>query len=171
MANFSFYNRSKYYSDDGLIYFGGKNGVDYFNPSSLRVNPTSPRMVLTSLAVNTDQRMYDAFLSNASDALDLSYKDDLLEIQITGIHYADQDEVRYMYKMEGIQDAWIDLGRQRTILFSGLHPGEYVFRAKAVSGDGIWSEQELTIPIHIAPPFYATAWFSVISICLLLAIL
>lgn len=171
LANFSYYNRSKYYSNDGLIYFGGKNGVDYFNPSSLRVNPTSPRMVLTSLVVNTDQRIQDPFMSNGSDALNLSYKDDLLEIQITGIHYADQDEVRYMYKMEGMRDEWIDLGRQRTILFSGLHPGEYVFRAKAVSGDGIWSEKELTMPIHIPPPFYATAWFGLASIGLLLALL
>ena len=171
LANFSYYTRSKFYSDKGMIYFGGKNGVDYFNPASLRINPTSPRMVLTSLVVNSDQPMYESSTTESGERLNLSYKDDLLEIQITGIHYADQNEVKYMYKIEGIHDDWIDLGHQRTILFSGLQPGDYVFKAKAISGDGIWSEKELTLPIHITPPFYATAWFSLISIGLLLGLL
>jgi ligand-binding sensor domain-containing protein len=171
LANFSYYTRSKFLAENGLIYFGGKNGVDFFNPASLRINPTAPRMVLTGLAINTNQRMVDPSITEGGGTLSLSYKDDLLEIQIAGIHDADQVEVKYRYKLEGLHDDWIDLGGQRAITFSGLPPGDYVFKAEAISGDGVWCEDELTIPIHVAPPFYATAWFSLISILLLLALL
>lgn len=159
LANYSYYTRSKFLAADGTIYFGGKNGVDYFHPGALRQNPTAPIMFLTSVAIDNNLQ-HDASTAKYRDGrLDLTYRDQLIEIEITGLHFANQDEVRYWYKMDGLHEDWISLGKQRKILFSNLPPGDYVFRAKAMSGDEVWTPQELLIPIHISPPFYATAWF------------
>ena len=159
LANYSYYTRSKFLDDDGTIYFGGKNGVDYFHPRALRQNPTAPMMFLVSLSVDNTLQDDASTSKYKNGRLDLTYRDQLIEIEITGLHFADQDEVRYWYKMDGIHDDWIALGQQRKILFSNLPPGEYIFRAKAISGDEVWTPQELVIPIHISPPFYATNWF------------
>ncbi|HSF88596.1 MAG TPA: two-component regulator propeller domain-containing protein [Saprospiraceae bacterium] len=171
LSNYSYYTRSKYVSDAGVLYFGGKNGVDYFHPAKLRDNPTAPKMFLSSFSINNEVDFCGYTFEDFSAGLELSYKDKLLGFEFAGLHYADQEDVRYEYKMEGLHDDWIDLGHQRNVLISGLAPGRYVLHAKAITGDQVWSENELKIPIHISPPFYATAWFRMIAILVLLGIL
>jgi ligand-binding sensor domain-containing protein len=171
LSNFSYYTRSKHVSRNGSLYFGGKNGVDYFNPAHLRSNPTAPIMFLSALDIQHGEQISGYDKQGFSPALELSYRDKVLEIEITGVHFASQQDVQYEYKMEGLQDEWIKLGKQRNVLFSNLQPGKYVFHARAISGDGVWSEKDLLIPIHIKPPFYATAWFRLMATILLLGLL
>lgn len=171
LTNFSYYNTSKFHASDGTLYFGGKNGVDYFHPSQLRANPTQPLMLLSSLAINHKKKLSLYDLKKSDGKLELTYNEDLIEIEIAGVHFSNQNEVRYEYRMDGIDDDWVDLGQQRNILFSGLKPGDYVFRARAMSGDQVWTEKELSIPIHIKPPFYGTTWFRIMIGSLILGTL
>lgn len=171
LSNYSYYNRGSFYSSDGVLYFGGKNGVDYFRPDQLRANPTSPKMFLSALTIHGGQQICGYNLGDQSDLLKLSYKDRLMQIEITGVHFANQEAVRYVYRMDGMHDDWVDLGHQRTVFFSDLAPGPYLFRAKAISGDNIWSASELKIPIHVTPPFYATVWFRLLALTLFLGLL
>ena len=159
LSNVGYYSRSKHIDDQGVLYFGGKNGVDYFHPSQLRNNPTAPRMLLAGVTLNNEKKLSAHDLEENNGELHLTYKDDLLEIEIVGLHYAEQDAVRYSYRMSGVHDDWIDLGKQRKVVFSGLRPGDYSFEARAVSGDDVVSEHSLSLPISITPPFYETAWF------------
>jgi ligand-binding sensor domain-containing protein len=168
LSNYSFYTRSKYYAENGVIFFGGKNGVDYFHPSRLRKNPTAPRMFLSSVSVNNRPSNCGYDYNSGEGGLKLSFRDRLIELEVTGLHFADQEDVSYWYKMDGLDKDWIALGHQRSMLFSNLRPGSYVFRAKAMSGDGVWSKDELVLPLYIKPPFYATIWFRVLSVLLLL---
>ena len=170
LSNFSYYTRSKYVSDAGVLFFGGKNGVDYFHPGKLRSNPTPPKMFLSSFSINNEIDFCGYTDEDFAGGLELSYQDKLLGFEFTGLHFADQQDVRYMYKMEGLHEDWIDLGLQRSVLISGLQPGRYILHAKAITGDQVWSESDLKIPIHISPPFYATAWFRLIAILCLLGL-
>ncbi len=165
LANISYYTRSKFYAPDGTLYFGGRNGVDYFKPKFLRKNPTSPLMLLSGIMLKNNQELagYDW---RAGKQLNISYNNNLIEIEFEGIHFADQEEVTYAYKMEGLHDEWVNLGHKRQMLFSGLQPGHYAFKAKAMSSDGVWSE-ELSLPIYIVPPFYLTLWFKILSFLLI----
>jgi ligand-binding sensor domain-containing protein len=171
MSNFSYYRRSKLYTTNGMLYFGGKNGVDYFHPGQLRANPTAPVMFLSALTINNGEKISGYEMQGDSAELNLTYRDKVLEIEITGIYYANQADIRYEYKMDGLHDDWIDLGHQRSVLFSNLSPGDYIFRARALSGDNVWSEKDLVIPVHISPPFYATAWFRFLTTFVLLGLL
>ncbi len=169
LSNFSYYRRSVYYDPDGRLFFGGKNGVDYFHPDHLRSNPTTPRMFISRITVNNKEEKSVHDLDSSDAVLQLSFNDKVLEIEITGLHFAEQEAVRYAYKMEGMSEEWIDLGTHRRVLFSSLRPGNYVFRAKAISGDQLWSDQEIILPIHVAPPFYLTSWFQIAAIILIIA--
>ena len=37
---------------DGTLYFGGINGINYFQPSEIQVNPVAPVVQITGLRVN-----------------------------------------------------------------------------------------------------------------------
>jgi len=103
--------------------------------------------------------------------LQLTHNHKLLEREFTGLHFAEQEGISYFYKMDGITKDWIELDDQRKVLFSGLPPGDYVFRAKAMSGDQVWSEQDIVLRVHIQPPFYMTMWFRLMAIALLLILM
>lgn len=168
LLNNNYYIGSRYQASDGTIYFGGENGIDFFHPEGLRKNPTEPRMHLTQVTID-NSRVFCATDLDTSGMLDLSYRDDQIEIAFSGMHFAAQEKVQYAYRMDGIHDEWVQLGSQRRVVFSDLSPGEYVFRAKAMSEDGVWSSQELVIPMDVSPPFYATIWFRILGLCVMAA--
>ncbi len=164
LINAGYYDRSKEYSSDGIIYFGGKNGVDFFDPHELRINASAP--ILRLISFNTiNHGKSESHLG--ADTYHLSYNDDLVEIKFTGIHYSDQENIRYMYRLEPLHKEWVELGNQRSVLFSNLKPGNYIFHVKASTPDEIWSAQDLIIPIYVAPPFYQTAWFRILVLMLM----
>lgn len=47
-----------------------------------------------------------------------------LEIDYTGLSFSRAEEVRFFYKLEGIDEEWIDAGKRRTAFFPYLPPGE-----------------------------------------------
>jgi DNA-binding CsgD family transcriptional regulator len=68
--------------------------------------------------------------------------------------------------MEGLHDHWIYLGYKSDITFSGLAPGEYVFRVAGSNNDGVWNERGTSLKIIIKPPFWQTWWFRALVLLL-----
>lgn len=161
LINISYYSRARYRSADGTIYFGGKNGIDFFKPGDLRKNPTAPMMYLASF--NSVRKGKAQSHVHDPRPVRLSYLDDLIEIEFAGVHYSDQVNIRYEYRLEPLHEEWIDLGNERKVIFSNLKPGNYIFKARAMTPDLVWSESDLVIPIRVAPPFYQTALFRILA--------
>jgi len=57
--------------------------------------------------------------------------------------------------MEGFAQDWID-GSRRYAPYTNLDPGEYTFRVKSASSDGVWDDAGATVHISIAPPWWQT---------------
>jgi streptogramin lyase len=154
--------RAKHLTDDGWIYFGGTDGLDYFHPRNLRTNALAPVMYLVDF--HTVRKGEQKQFPLSADEYRLSYLDDLIEIEVSGLFYTEQQSVRYQYRMEPIHEDWVDLGNERKVLFSNLKPGRYTFKAKAITPDGIASATDIEIPIYVKPPFIQTTWFRIVAI-------
>jgi hypothetical protein len=167
LINASFNDRVMQRTVDGMIYVGGKNGLDYFHPARLRTNVTAPKMRLTGVSLINEGVAHSYPHQTAN--LKLSHKDDLIAIEFSGMHYSDQANVRYAYRLEPLHENWIDLGHEHKVLFSNLKPGSYTFHARATTSDGIVSAEDLALPIEVTPPFFQTIWFRFLVFCLILA--
>ncbi len=168
LINYNYYERSNCLSSDGHVFFGGENGVDYFVPSGLRKNPTAPRMHLSLLKSTRQGKTIEHTQDNRP--LELSYQDDLIEIDFAGLYYTNQEQVRYQYRLDPLHKDWVDLQTDHKVLLSNLKPGHYMFTARSMSPDGVYSAGDLTIPIQVEPPFFDTTAFR-ISISVLMAAL
>ena len=69
------------------------------------------------------------------------------------------ERVRFEYRLDGVDTAWLDGGTRRATSFSHLGPGDYVFRLRAVNEDGISGPDVVALPLHIQPTLVQTAWF------------
>ena len=78
------------------------------------------------------------------------------------MNYAASENNQYAYKLEGFEENWNYVGRERKASYTNIGPGEYTFRIKASNNDGLWNEKGPSIVVTIMPPFWGTWWFRAI---------
>ncbi len=150
-------------SRNGEIFFGGMNGVNGFFPHEVEVRNYSPPVILTQFKIFDQASRYPKPLSDL-EVISLDYDRNFFSFEFVALDYSNAANVRYAYKLEGLNEDWIQCGVRRYASFTNIDPGEYVFRVKATNGDGVWGQNEASIHISISPPFWQTAWFYLVSI-------
>jgi signal transduction histidine kinase len=85
-----------------------------------------------------------------------------VEIHYTGLSFVAPSKVRFKYKLEGFDKAWVDAGTRRVAYYTNLPPGAYRFRVIACNNDGVWNETGATFEFYLQPHFYQTLWFYVL---------
>jgi signal transduction histidine kinase len=83
--------------------------------------------------------------------------------------FAAPDKVRFRYRMEGVDDKWVESGTKRTAHYGFLRPDTYKFKVIACNNDGVWNEQGASLAIEQLPFIWQTWWFQVLAVAGLLA--
>ncbi|GAB3748825.1 EAL domain-containing protein [Lysobacter olei] len=138
---------------DGRLAFGGVRGLNLFDPSRIPDSRYTPPVRLLAARIGLDA-------TGDSGALWLPWKLDIpagaeiLRLRIGAFDFDPAARIRYRYRMEGFDRGWVDNGASPDITYTRLPPGRYTLRAQATNRDGIWSPQELQVPVRVAPPFW-----------------
>ena len=86
-----------------------------------------------------------------------------LTIHYTFMSLVAGDRVRFRYRMEGLDNDWVDAGASRVAEYTHLPPGSYRFRVSACNDEGEWNVRGTGIGIELRPFFYQTYWFYAVS--------
>ncbi|HAS44889.1 MAG TPA: histidine kinase [Microscillaceae bacterium] len=143
---------------DGKMYFGGVNGVSAFYPQNLKKNTFVPPVVITKFK-KLNQEIPLHRLMSPKQELVLSHKDAIISFEFAALNFYQSDKNQYAYKLEGLHDEWIQLNTQREIVFPSLASGKYTLKVKASNNAGVWNEEGITLKIRVTPPWWATPWF------------
>ena len=144
-----------YQSPDGELMFGGVNGFNIFHPDRIVSNMTAPPVVLTSVLRFDEPVEFDRPLHEVRE-IELTHKDDVITFEVAALDYSAPEKNRYAYKLEGLTEDWVELGRRTT--FTDLDPGRHKLRFRASNNDGVWNEDSLVIDLHVRPPPWRTWW-------------
>ena len=145
---------------DNELFFGGPNGLTCFFAENIKDNPYVPPMVITKVDIFSPGQKLSSDLQRLK-TLNLGYKDRIVSFAFAALSYADPRRNQYAYKIEGLNDDWIDIGNRHEVTVSNLRPGNYVFRVKGSNNHGVWNEQGAMLAIHMRPPWWQTWWFRV----------
>lgn len=154
----------------GELLFGGVNGFNVFFPQEITDNPNIPEIIITSIKVFNSELELDTVVY-AKRHLQLNYTQNSVSFEFMAIDYTDPEKNQFAYKMDGIDDSWIESGDRRFASYTNIPPGEYIFRAKGTNNDGIWNEKGVSMHITIAAPYWQTWWFRSIFLIILLLII
>jgi signal transduction histidine kinase/ligand-binding sensor domain-containing protein/DNA-binding response OmpR family regulator len=149
-------------SSDGEIYFGGADGFNYFNPQYFKKNRNVAPVLFTDLKISNTSVLASAdgpikeHISVVKDVY-LDYKQNFT-LSYVSVNYTAPEQNRYAYKLEGFDNDWIDAGNAKSVSYTNLDPGDYVFHVKASNNDGLWNTAETAIKIHVRPPFWRTVY-------------
>lgn len=149
--------RACYEAPDGEIFFGGMNGFNSFYPGRMGDNPFIPEMVVT-LCYTPVQGINVALPVSSEGVLVIDHKSKDFTIEFVALEYTIPERNHYAYMLEGVSSEWIHIGTRRFVSFSGLSPGEYLFRVKGTNNDGQWNETGTTLRIIVLPPWWRSWW-------------
>jgi ligand-binding sensor domain-containing protein len=164
-----------YQNGDGVMFFGGINGLNFFHPDSVVDNPYTPQVAITRLKV-FDQPLSEVAVFSETD-LNEKLKDQKtivltpdqrsVSFEFVAYHYVNPQKNRYAFMLEGFDESWTYRDANvRFANYTNLEPGKYVFRIRASNSDGIWSDDTRLI-IVIEQPFYTSQWFVITGTILL----
>ncbi|MBA3469523.1 MAG: response regulator [Herpetosiphonaceae bacterium] len=160
----------------GEMLFGGKQGLNIFDPAQIRANPYQPPVVLSAielfnhpLAIGGESPLQRPVWSTTD--LSLNYDQNILAFEFAALSYASPQNNRYRYRLEGLESEWhtVDSSR-RFVNYTTLPPGQYMFRVQGSNDDGVWSEQEIALKLTISPPWWETWLFRGLAFALLVTI-
>ena len=145
------------------LYFGGNNGFNVFDPSTLQKDTIAPNIVITDITIfrdSTKQKVIPDPSENQENIpiIRLSYQDKILEINYTALHFAAPKLNQYAIQLEGYEQNWRNVGTDVEATYTNLDVGTYYFRVKAANKDGVWSERAAVLKIIVHPPWWATWW-------------
>ncbi len=93
----------------------------------------------------------------------LPFHDNSITIDFVAIDPVMPRQIKYQYLLEGYSREWTQPGGNTTAVFQNIPEGDYVFKVKAKSAAGIWSETSYSF--RVMPPWWRTWWAYALCIC------
>jgi signal transduction histidine kinase len=140
--------------EDGRLWFRTNQGVSWIDPATIHINRAPLYTVIESVVaegqkVSIDHRM--VFPPHTST----------INFQYTAASLRAPQNVKFRYRLIGIDADWREGGPQRQATYANLGPGDYKFQVTAANSDGVWSETPATLPFRIKRTFYQTRAFQI----------
>jgi two-component system sensor histidine kinase ChiS len=165
-------------SKNGLMFFGGINGFNVFDPAEIKANPYVPPVVLTDFQIfyqpvpisPTGNSPLKKSITETR-RIRLTYRQNSFSFQFAALNYINPQKNQYAYMLEGFDHDWIPLKKRQMASYTNIPPGDYVFRVKGSNNDGVWNEKGTSVVITIEPPFWLTWWFKLLMVILFFGVL
>ncbi|HEY5826670.1 MAG TPA: two-component regulator propeller domain-containing protein, partial [Cyclobacteriaceae bacterium] len=153
----------------GEMVFGGINGINIFHPDSIRVktpaNERTPQIIGASVFKNLPSddsfEQYYPF-TNSTKPLKLHYTENNLKFDFFVPDFRESARYEIFYRLEPLDANWSKQEGQNTAVYANLKPGHYTFLVKTLNGEN--QEQVTKASFTIAPAFWNTWWFLLLSI-------
>ncbi|MBK8806648.1 MAG: hypothetical protein IPO21_08385 [Bacteroidales bacterium] len=149
---------SKFKDKNGTIYFGGNNGLTYFNPKQLKQNTVAPKTIITTIEL-LGKKLLASEMN--TEKMILKHNQNFLIFHFVAINYINTDKNQYKYILEGLETEWKTTTKDRKAVYTSLPPGSYTFKVLGSNNDGIWDTKGASFNFVIKPPFYSTWWFRI----------
>lgn len=143
--------------DNHILWFGTNNGIFEYDISKEINHGISPSVSIASLRVDGDEYYIE-------DGLVLAPGDYKIQLTFKGINLSEPELIQYQYMLDGYDNDWTEPELSRQAEYKQLGSGDYVFRLKAIDGNGVKSKMPLSFSITIKYPIWQKTWFQIIAV-------
>ncbi len=147
---------------DGKLWFPTMHGLVVIDPANLQSSSQPPPVLIEEVRLDNQAvavELLNSALIAPYSAVSIGSQQSNFEIQYTALSFINSENLRFKYKLEGLDRDWVEAGTRRTAYFSHIPPGEYTFRVIAANRDGVWNTRGPALRIVVVPPIYRTWWF------------
>jgi len=148
----------------GFIYAPSNDGVVVINSKLLNTDVDPPLVFIDDVYINYD-------ISSKEELNELPPNTESIQINYGGISFIHEKNIKYKYLLEGIDKEWIYVGNRNHVLFTHLPHGNYTFKVKSITPDGIESKDYASLNFTILPYYWQTFWFKMLSAFMLVGLI
>lgn len=142
---------------NGEILLGCTQGTLSFVPETIKKDSYTPNLIFTRFKVAGEDFISKGELDYV-DKVNLNHHENSFTIEYAALDFSDPQSILYAYKLEGFENEWTYNQKQRQVNYANLSPGEYTFRVRTTNSNGVWTDNERSLPIIITPSFWQTGW-------------
>ncbi len=161
-------------TQDGLLLFGGTQGLAVVNPALFQPWDEQAPLVVTELKINGNPApLFELAFAPTKQpkklpSLILEPGQQNFVFEFAALDYSASKQNRYQYRLQGYDNTWINTDSDhRHAAYGNLRPGNYTLQVRGSNRLGQWSEHELTVPIRVIPAIWQTWWFMALLMLLL----
>ena len=128
-----------------------ESGIALYNDNFVIKNSVKPKLVFDKIELNDKKLKY----GDANTVLNYDYKTLMFDLAL--LSYTNAETVEYMYKLEGLNDNWINTGNDDKYSFLKLYAGDYTLKVKGRNNYDKWSDIK-QFSFKVNPPPWKTWW-------------
>ncbi|MCK5906251.1 MAG: hypothetical protein KAG37_01595, partial [Flavobacteriales bacterium] len=128
------FNEGAYFMNEkGIMYFGGTNGITYFDPKEIKLSSSHGKAIITGLKINqkyvnvNDTINGEIVLTKEipyTDEINLTYDDKIISIEFSSSNFESPYDTKYRFRLEGLEEEWnVVESNQRFANYTNLASG------------------------------------------------
>ncbi|WP_298338958.1 two-component regulator propeller domain-containing protein [uncultured Algibacter sp.] len=167
-----FNNNASFKTHQNQFYFGGPQGVTYFNPKKITTNKYVPQVILTDFIIRESDMESDGFKEELAytESISLSHTQGNFSIAFSIPNFINSSNNKYKYRLKGLEKDW-NLTTNNLASYTIQNPGNYIFEVKGANNDNIWNTTATKLSIDVAPAPWRTWWaFTLYGLLILIAL-
>lgn len=137
---------------DGRLWFPTAGGVAIVDPKAIPFNTVAPNVIIEEFYLD-DKAIEFQY------GVEIPPNTNSFEIRYTAPSFIKPEQVKFKYKLVGLDKDWIAAGDRRTVHYHRIPPGRYQFVVIAANADGVWNTEGKNLEIVVIPPFWMRWWF------------
>lgn len=141
--------------DHKNLVLGSDKGVLSIAPGQMRKSHYVPHIVLNGVRI---QGASSPLAVNDLKELRLSPSERNFSVQFAAIDFVNPEDIEYAYRLEGLETEWNEADKSRSATYINLPPGDYRLQIRSTNSDGVWTNNQRTLPIKVLPTFWETGW-------------
>ncbi|MDR0506775.1 MAG: response regulator [Dysgonamonadaceae bacterium] len=152
LQSYMFGTSSSCKDNDGVLYFGGAKGMNYFMPTPNTTDSGSSSVFFSRVYVNG--KLMDSDIEFSRNLV-LDYPDNNFTLDFTSLSFNPGQHIRYRYRLEGYDNEWryIEMGKEPRVSYRKLPSGSYLLTVEA-GGWKDWKGSFATMTLRVKPPFW-----------------
>lgn len=162
-----FYWNSAIKGTDETIYLGSVCGITEIKGENTEAripsHLTFTRLIVNNLPVTAESDILNNDISRAN-SIQLHESDKSFAIEFSSLTYGSKTQGYYSYRLTGFDNEWTALHPgEHAVRYTSLKPGNYTLEVRYISDIHNDEGQTLTIDIKVAPYFWKSWWFMLLT--------
>jgi ligand-binding sensor domain-containing protein len=146
-------------SRDGRLWFATVRGVVAVE-SRIKINEQPPMVAIEEIIVDGRGAPLGGLVKFGAGPIKIPPGSGRVEIFYTALSLQSAEKNRFKYRLQGVDEDWVDAGHQRAVTYNNVPPGRrYRFQVIACNNDGVWNNLGAELSFYVEPHFWQTWWF------------
>ncbi|HEU5125350.1 MAG TPA: two-component regulator propeller domain-containing protein [Verrucomicrobiae bacterium] len=151
-------------SKDNRLWFATAKGAAWIDPAEVVSNNLLPTTVIEEIYMDgrlqtRNQQPLRSVAVRPPTRLTLPPGRHYLEFKFTAPILTSPDQVKFRWKLVGLETAWARESHGRSANYSFVPPGDYEFQVQACNRDGVWNTNSASVQLTLLPYIWQTWWF------------